>query len=386
MINSNSYLVRNYFNLKPAHFKNVIFNKAFGFYKHRYFTVDTIEKLLVQSNYQSLLQWRDHVKQQVSGLDALFCHKGTLTSTLTSDFTEQASLIVMAAQFNTAQLHNLLRLLTDEYIDTIRLHAPEIIENVIVMRFALSAKSPSLKLKLDAFAKENKMDFALMDHFPDWQKPGLVLMDMDSTTIQIECIDEIARLYGVGDEVSAVTALAMQGKLDFNESLRTRVSKLEGAPVSILKEVADSMPLMPGLLELIKGLKNAGWKVAIASGGFNYFADRLKAEHDFDYAIANTLEISDQLLTGKVVGDIVNATVKAGTLSELAARYNIPMSQTVAIGDGANDLLMMGASALGIAIHAKPIVQEKAAVSLNHLDLQGALCILSASNCVNSWS
>jgi len=348
--------------------------------------VETLEKLLVQSNYDSLPQWREHLKQQVSGIDRLFCHKGSLTSTLPVNFTEQASLIVMAAQFNTRQLHSLLCLLTGEYIDTIRLHAPEIIENVIVMRFALSAKPHSLKEKLAEFSRENKMDFALMANFPDWRQPGLVLMDMDSTTIQIECIDEIARLYGVGEEVSAVTALAMQGKLDFNESLRTRVSKLAGAPVSILKEVADSMPLMPGLLELLKGLKKAGWKVAIASGGFNYFADRLKADLDFDYAIANTLEISDQLLTGKVAGSIVNATVKASTLSELAARYNIPMSQTVAIGDGANDLLMMGASALGIAIHAKPIVQEKAAVSLNHLDLQGALCILSASNSVTSWS
>lgn len=348
--------------------------------------METIEKLLVQSNSQSLLQWRDYLKQQVSGFDALFCYKGALTSTLPSDFTERASLIVMAAQFNTGQLHKLLRLLTGEYIETIGLHAPEQIENVIVMRFALSVKPHGLKVKLDAFAKENKLDFALMERFPDWQKPGLVLMDMDSTTIQIECIDEIARLYGVGEEVSAVTALAMQGKLDFNESLRTRVSKLEGAPVAILKEVADAMPLMPGLVELLKGLKNAGWKVAIASGGFNYFADRLKADLDFDFAIANTLEISEQVLTGKVVGDIVNAAVKASTLSELAARYNIPMSQTVAIGDGANDLLMMGASALGIAIHAKPIVQEQAAVSLNNLDLQGALCILSASQSVTSWS
>ncbi|MCW8995449.1 MAG: phosphoserine phosphatase SerB, partial [Psychromonas sp.] len=194
------------------------------------------------------------------------------------------------------------------------------------------------------------------------------------------------RLYGVGDQVAAVTALAMQGKLDFNESLRTRVSKLKGAPVSILQEVADNMPLMPGLQALIKGLKSAGWKVAIASGGFNYFADRLKDEHGFDAAISNTLEITDHILTGEVHGEIVNATVKKRTLSELAERFDIPMSQTVAIGDGANDLLMLDSSAIGIAIHAKPIVQEKAPVSLNNIDLQGALCILSASNVANSWS
>lgn len=346
--------------------------------------MNTIQKHLVQSNSQSLLQWSESLKQRVTGLEQLFYQNGALTLTLSGEFTEQASLIIMAAQFNSHQLHQLLALLEQQDIPAIRLYPPEIIEEMTVMRFALSVNSPSLKSALDAYAAENRLDFALMEKFPDWQKPGLVLMDMDSTTIQIECIDEIARLYGVGEQVSAVTALAMQGKLDFNESLRTRVSKLQGAPVSILKEVADTMPLMPGLLELIKGLKNAGWKVAIASGGFNYFADRLKEAHGFDHAVANTLEIHDQLLTGKVVGDIVNAKVKAETLSELAACYDIPMSQTVAIGDGANDLLMLGASAMGIAIHAKPIVQAQAPVTLNFIDLQGALCILSAR--AISWS
>jgi len=136
---------------------------------------------------------------------------------------------------------------------------------------------------------------------------------------------------------------------------------------------------------LIAGLKQAGWKVAIASGGFNYFADRLKQDHGFDFTIANTLEVEGDHLTGQVVGEIVNADVKARTLNELAQQYNIDTSQTVAIGDGANDLVMMAASAMGIAIHAKPIVQEKAAISLNHLDLEGALAILSANRDA-SWS
>jgi len=171
----------------------------------------------------------------------------------------------------------------------------------------------------------------------------------------------------------------MRGELDFNESLRTRVSKLDGASELVLKEVADTMPLMPGLLSLIAGLKAANWKVAIASGGFTYFANRLKQDHGFDAAFANTLEIVEGTLTGNVTGEIVNADVKARTLIELATEYNIPLSQTVAIGDGANDLVMMAASSLGIAIHAKPIVQEKASVSLNNLDLEGALCLLNSS-------
>ncbi len=348
--------------------------------------METIQNLLVQSSTQSLLHWKEQVKQQVSGLDELFYENNKFTDKATENFTEKASLVMMASQFSCAQLSSLLQLLSNEKVSTVRLHAPEVIEQITVMRFALNANPQDLKAKIDTFCKEKNMDFALMTHFPDWRQPGLVLMDMDSTTIQIECIDEIARLYGVGEQVAAVTELAMQGKLDFNESLRTRVSKLKGAPVSILQEVADNLPLMPGLLALIKGLKSAGWKVAIASGGFNYFADRLKQDHGFDEAVSNTLEISGQMLTGEVHGEIVNATVKARTLSELAKRYAIPMSQTVAIGDGANDLLMLDASAVGIAIHAKPIVQEKAPVSLNHIDLRGALCILSAGNAANSWS
>jgi len=346
--------------------------------------VKVIKNLCNPSNSQSLIQWRDCLKQEVNELENLFYHQGNLTQVILSDFTVKAELIVMGKKFTTLDLHNLLAFLENEKIDAMQLFSPEIIENIVVMRFALNAFPPSLKVKLDDFAATLKLDFALMKKFPDWSKPGLVLMDMDSTTIQIECIDEIARLFGVGDQVSAVTALAMQGKIDFNESLRTRVGKLAGAPVSILKEVADNMPLMPGLLELIRGLKESGWRVAIASGGFNYFADRLKEDHGFDMAVANTLEIADNHLTGQVVGEIVNASVKERTLSELTEQFDIPLSQTVAIGDGANDLLMLQASAMGIAIHAKPIVQEKAAVSLNHLDLYGALGILSANHC-SQW-
>lgn len=351
----------------------------------RYITVKTIQKLQIPSNSQSLIQWRDDLKQDVTDLELLIFQKGTLTQTSGQTFVKNAELILMGKSFTTVQLSAVLALLTAANVGSVMVYSPEEIENVTTIKLALSAFPKELKSQLDLFSKEAPLDFALMSVFPDWSKPGLVLMDMDSTTIQIECIDEIARLYGVGEQVSAVTALAMQGKLDFNESLRTRVGKLEKMPLSILKEVADNMPLMPGLQGLIAGLKEAGWKVAIASGGFNYFADRLKQDHGFDFTIANTLEINGDALTGKVVGEIVNADVKARTLKELASTYNIPMSQTVAIGDGANDLVMMAASAMGIAIHAKPIVQEQAKISLNSLDLEGALAILSANNNV-SWS
>ena len=339
----------------------------------------------IPSKSKPLIEWRDDLKQDVIDLEYLFFQKGILTQVNEPSFVKKAELIVMGKSFTSIQLRDLLTLLNEENIDSVMICEPQEIAGLSVVRLLLNESSTLLKSHLEKFSKESFLDFALMEEFPDWSKPGLVLMDMDSTTIQIECIDEIARLYGVGEQVSAVTALAMQGKLDFNESLRTRVGKLENMPLSIMKDVADNMPLMPGLKTLISGLKNVGWKVAIASGGFNYFADRLKQDHGFDFTIANTLEIEGNVLTGKVVGEIVNADVKARTLKELADRYKIPMSQTIAIGDGANDLVMMAASAMGIAIHAKPIVQEQATVSLNRLDLEGALAILSVKNSSN-WS
>ncbi len=241
---------------------------------------------------------------------------------------------------------------------------------------------PSIK----SWSHDFQVDFALTDALPSLAEPGLVLMDMDSTTIQIECIDEIAKLAGVGDAVAAVTARAMNGEIDFATSLRSRVATLKDCPESVLKQVADAMPLMPGLTDLIAVLKQANWKVAIASGGFTYFADRLKTDHGFDAAYANRLGIEGGVLTGKVTGGIVDAQVKADTLHTLADLHGIPASQTVAIGDGANDLLMLSSAALGVALHAKPVVQEQAAVSLNYHHLEGVIGLLISAGCQQaSW-
>lgn len=222
-----------------------------------------------------------------------------------------------------------------------------------------------------------KVDINNVLVLPTLNQPGLVVLDMDSTSITIECIDEIAKLANVGDQVSEITELAMQGKLDFSQSLISRVSKLKGIELSLLDTIANNLPLMPGMAELVIQFKKNNWKVAVASGGFTYFADNLKELLSLDDAVSNTLTIADGKLTGEVEGQIVDAQVKADTVEALAKKYNIGMNQTIAIGDGANDLKMMEKAALGIAFHAKPLVQEQADLAINFGNLTSVIALLS---------
>ena len=225
-----------------------------------------------------------------------------------------------------------------------------------------------------------QLDLAPLHFHARLQQAGLLVMDMDSTAIQIECIDEIAKLAGTGELVSSITARAMRGELDFEQSLRSRVSTLKGAPETILQQVRESMPLMPGVQETIKELQKYGWKTAIASGGFTYFADYLKDLLKLDFAVSNQFEIENGRLTGNVSGDIVHAQYKRDTLLHLATQYGIAMENTVAIGDGANDLAMMAAANLGAAFHAKPKVQQQAQVVVNFADFSALICLLSAND------
>ena len=230
------------------------------------------------------------------------------------------------------------------------------------------------------FAHDVEVDIAKLDFSPKLSQAGLLVMDMDSTAIQIECIDEIAKLAGVGELVSAITESAMRGELDFEQSLRRRVGTLKGAPESILQQVRENLPLMPGLVETIQTLQKYGWKTAIASGGFTYFADYLKALLQLDFAASNQFDIEDGKLTGLVKGDVVDAQYKAKTLQHLLGEYGIDSQHSIAIGDGANDLAMMNVAGLGVAFHAKPKVQQQAQIVVNFADLTALLCLLSAND------
>ncbi|WP_199437725.1 phosphoserine phosphatase [Vibrio owensii] len=248
-----------------------------------------------------------------------------------------------------------------------------------VGQYEVALMAGNLTPEHETILKGLNLDYASLQEVPDLSAPGLVVFDMDSTAIQIECIDEIAKLAGVGEEVTEVTERAMQGELDFEQSLRQRVGKLKGADEAILEQVRGQLPFMPDFEALIATFKALGWKAAIASGGFTYFSDFIKDKVGLDFAQSNQLEIVDGKLTGEVLGEVVSAQTKADILVELAEEYEIEQHNTVAVGDGANDLVMMAAAGLGVAYHAKPKVEEQAQTAVRFAGLGGVLCILSGA-------
>ncbi|MFW5489856.1 MAG: phosphoserine phosphatase SerB [Desulfovibrio sp.] len=204
----------------------------------------------------------------------------------------------------------------------------------------------------------------------------LVVFDMDSTLIQVEVVDELAKEAGVGDQVSAITASAMRGEIDFKESLRRRLNLLSGLDEAALDAVADRIPLTSGAERLIANLKRYGYKIAIISGGFTYFGRKLQDQLGIDYLYANELEIVDGVITGKVLGDIVDAERKAFLLKDIARREDISLQQVIAVGDGANDLPMLNLAGLGIAFHAKPKVKAGARQAISTLGLDSILYLI----------
>lgn len=235
-----------------------------------------------------------------------------------------------------------------------------------------------LKSKLFNLSKEAKVDIIFQQDTEARKHKGLFVFDMDSTLIQQEVIDMIAAYANVEDEVSKITEAAMNGEIDFNESLTRRVGLLKGVRSDVFELLKADIRFTPGAHELCRALKKLGVKMAVLSGGFIPLAKWVKAELGLDYAYANTLEISEdgKELTGKPLGRIVNNVVKAELLKEIAEKENVPLEKAVAVGDGSNDLLMMAAAGFGIAFNAKPIVQLKAPSKINTPTLQTVLYVL----------
>jgi phosphoserine phosphatase len=234
---------------------------------------------------------------------------------------------------------------------------------------------PAQRPDIESYCSTHALDYAYVEAGRTLSDFGLVAMDMDSTLITIECIDEIADFCGLKAEVSAITEASMRGEIkNFNESLTARVALLKGLDASSLEHVfSERLRLSPGAETMLAGAKAAGLRTLLVSGGFTFFTERLKAQLGLDFTCANTLEIVDGKLTGKVTGEIVNASVKARTVRETCAKLGIATSQAIALGDGSNDLEMMAEVGLSVACRAKPVVRAAANVAFNYVGLDGLL-------------
>ena len=290
---------------------------------------------------------------------------------------QRYALTLIARTLGAADLHVVSGILAAHGANIERIH--RLSEGGLAcVEFAISLEGEvaALERALLAAAGKGAFDCALQRETLLRRSKRLIVMDMDSTLIRIEVIDELARAHGVGEPVAAITRRAMLGEMDYDRSLRERVALLRGLDARVLSDLAERLPLTEGAETLLRVLKRLGYRTAVISGGFSVAAEALQKRLGIDFAWSNTLEIEGGVLTGRVVGPIVNAQRKADLLEELAKSENIPLEQVIAIGDGANDLLMLRKAGHGIAFHAKPKLREAAHTSISAMGLDAILYLL----------
>ncbi|MBR4774664.1 MAG: phosphoserine phosphatase SerB [Bacteroidales bacterium] len=243
-----------------------------------------------------------------------------------------------------------------------------------VRGFLTAEDKEALQKDLMNMGAESGMDFSFQKDNIYRRMRRLICFDMDSTLIQAECIDELARRHGVYDQVAAITERAMRGEIDFKESFTERVALLKGLDISVMRDIAEHLPITEGTDRLMSVLKTCGYKIAILSGGFTFFGEYLQRKYGIDYVYANELEVDeDGKLTGRYVGEVVDGRRKADLLKLIAQTEKVNLEQTIAVGDGANDLPMLNEAGLGIAFHAKPRVKASARQSISTIGLDGVL-------------
>jgi len=263
---------------------------------------------------------------------------------------------------------NILRI---EQLDSGDVHA---LEFIIGTREAHS--SEEVLNALVKFKENYGVDIAVQEETYYRRNKRLIVLDADMTFLQCEVIDELGKLAGVGPEMAAITHQAMSGEMDFKSALLKRVKLLKGLPVESLHQLSNSLPLTPGAESLVKILRHLGYKIALVSGGFQFFIDKIRDSYGLDYGIANQLKIVDGKVSGELEGEIIDAEAKERTLVSLAEKEGFSLRQVVAVGDGANDIKMLARAGLGIAFNAKPIVQRQAQASINQSDLRLILYFL----------
>lgn len=246
------------------------------------------------------------------------------------------------------------------------------IERITGQAFRL--ENASRRENVAEYCADAELDFAFVEQTAQLADFGLVAMDMDSTLLAVESIDEIADMHGVKPQVSEITLRTMRGEIIFAESLKQRTALLQGLDQEALQHVYNErIRLSPGAEKMLQRMKSAGVRTMVISGGFTFFTDKIKTKLGFDYAAANTLEIVEGKLTGKVLGEIIGAQGKADVLRRVCEELGLKRDQVIAIGDGANDLKMLAEAGISIAYHAKPIVQEQATYAINHVGLDGVI-------------